>query len=66
LAMDKPAGSKEQFEKRGLKNFETRSLHHHVFDIPLLRQIYGFLNVEVVFVYDKDQDLVILGRYDGV
>ena len=62
LNMDKPAGSKEQFQVRALKNFETRSIHHHVFDIAVLKEIYSFFNFEVILVDEKSQDLVIFGK----
>jgi SAM-dependent methyltransferase len=62
LNKDKLAGSFENFRKRGLQNFEKRSLHHHVYDIALLKEIFDFFNVDVIMTYDKTQDLVIIGR----
>jgi predicted SAM-dependent methyltransferase len=38
----------EEFKKRSLENFSNRCLHHHVFNVALLEQIFGFLNVETV------------------
>lgn len=32
LALDPAAGTKDNFHQRSLRNFENRSLHHHVFD----------------------------------
>lgn len=66
LKMDKPAGNMEQFKARASKNFETRSMHHHVYDVDLLKEIFYFFNVEVIQTFDKGRDLVILGRYRGL
>jgi len=32
LGLDPAAGTKHNFHQRSLRNFENRSLHHHVFD----------------------------------
>lgn len=37
LHRDPLAGTLEQFHTRSLRNFENRCLHHHVFDITLMR-----------------------------
>lgn len=65
LKKDKLAGSFEQFRERGLKNFEKRSLHHHVFDITLLKEIFNFFKLEVILTHDKSKDLVIAGIKTG-
>lgn len=62
LSKDKLAGSFEAFRERGLKNFEKRSLHHHVFDIALLKEMLSFFKVDVLFTHDSSKDLVIAGR----
>ncbi len=62
LKKDKLAGSFEQFRERGLKNFEKRSLHHHVYNIALLKEIFSFFKLEVLLTHDKSKDLVIAGR----
>ena len=48
LSMDNAAGSPAEFKERSLKNFENRCLHHHVYDLNLLKEIYTFLNIELV------------------
>jgi SAM-dependent methyltransferase len=48
LAMDKAAGTTDQFRQRSLNNYENRCLHHHVFDFPLLQEIYTFFKIETV------------------
>lgn len=62
LKKDKHAGSFEEFRERGLQCFEKRSLHHHVFDIALLKEIFSFFSLEVVLTDDKSQDLIIAAR----
>ena len=37
LTLDWPAGSPEQFRNRSLLNAQNRCLHHHVFDLSLMR-----------------------------
>ena len=62
LAMDKPAGSPKEFKERSLKNYENRCLHHHVFDFQLLKEVYSFLNIEVVSTqFIKPYNQIIVG-----
>jgi SAM-dependent methyltransferase len=61
LEMDKPAGSFGQFKERSLKNFENRALHQHVFDLNVLKEIFAFFKVEVLFTYEGS-DFIILGK----
>lgn len=60
LSMDLPAGNFEQFKARSLKNFENRALHHHVFDIPLLREIFTYLNLNILLTHSGPM-YVIMG-----
>jgi len=62
LAMDPPAGNKEQFKARSLKNLENRGLHQHVFDDKLLKDIYDAMNIEILFNQCIGSDYVIVGR----
>lgn len=62
LSIDKAAGSPDEFKQRALKNFENRCLHHHVFDFELLKEIYSFLNIEVVSTqFIKPYHQIIVG-----
>jgi SAM-dependent methyltransferase len=61
LKRDKHAGSLDQFKQRSLKNFENRALHHHVFSIPVLKEIFSYFNLEVLLTHD-DRKLIILGK----
>lgn len=62
LKRDTLAGSFEQFRERGQKNFTMRSLHHHVFDVKLLNEIFDFFKIKTILSHDKTKDLVIVGR----
>jgi len=49
LSRDEDAGTEADFKARSLQNFNNRCLHHHVYDLSLLREIFSHLNVEVCF-----------------
>lgn len=61
LTMDLPAGNLEQFKARSLKNFENRALHHHVFDLTVLKEIFSYFKLEIVRTHEGN-DYIILGR----
>jgi SAM-dependent methyltransferase len=48
LGMDIEAGSFEKFFKRSADNFNNRCLHHHVFDIELVRKMLNYFNLEIL------------------
>jgi SAM-dependent methyltransferase len=48
LNMDLSAGTKEQFESRSKDNYKNRCLHHHVFDLRLLKKIYHYNNIKII------------------
>jgi SAM-dependent methyltransferase len=62
LNRDPLAGSKENFQHRCFNNFQNRCMHHHVFDIELLKSIFNYLNITINFVDTlKPHHLIILG-----
>lgn len=61
LTMDLPAGDKEQFKSRSLKNLQNRTLHHHVFDVDLLKSIFHYFKLEIILTH-KGRDYVIVGK----
>jgi hypothetical protein len=65
LKKDKHAGSPEQFRERSLKNIENRALHHHVFSIPVLKEIFSHFNLDVLMTHDE-RKLIILGKKKAV
>jgi len=62
LTLDPLAGDIENFKNRSLNNFQNRCLHHHVFDLPLLRSIFDYLNIVVCLEGKTTSDYIILGR----
>ncbi len=56
LKRDAHAGSFNDFKKRSENNFETRSLHHHVFDMALLKQIIDFVGMKTELFYSSPTD----------
>jgi SAM-dependent methyltransferase len=59
LDMDRPAGNPEQFRARSLKNHENRTLHHHVFDIHLLKRIFDDLHLEIMLLDTGFQNIIV-------
>ncbi|MDR3301796.1 MAG: class I SAM-dependent methyltransferase, partial [Spirochaetaceae bacterium] len=62
LTMDSYAGTFEQFKERSLKNYENRCLHHHVFDMRVLKQICSYFNLEILFTEEKYCDYIIVAK----
>jgi SAM-dependent methyltransferase len=48
LRKDPPAGDLERFTERSLKNFQNRTLHHHVFDAQLIEEILDHVGFEIL------------------
>jgi len=62
LSMDLPAGTIEQFKNRSIENYNNRCLHHHVFDLELLQNVYDYFNIKVVdMTFVKPYHQIILG-----
>jgi ubiquinone/menaquinone biosynthesis C-methylase UbiE len=62
LSMDPPAGDYEAFKSRSLDNFNNRCLHHHVFNISLLGEMFTFLGIEVIRSDLISGNFAILGK----
>ena len=62
LGQDPLAGSREQFYERSLKNHENRCLHHHIFDMKLLEEIYDFFNLTILQQVHVGYGFLIIGR----
>ena len=63
LALDPGAGTRDNFHRRSLRNFENRSLHHHVFDESNSRELCeaAGLTIEVQELI-KPHHIVLLAR----
>lgn len=60
LRMDPLAGNLEQFKQRSLDNFNNRTLHHHVFDFPLIKQMLEYAGFEVISMASSETDYFAL------
>lgn len=59
-------GSKEDFKKRGQKNFKFRCLHHHVFDLDLLKKTFKFFNLGIIQTIAIQTDYIVIGRKNAL
>jgi SAM-dependent methyltransferase len=64
LSMDPAAGDLEHFRQRSLKNFENRTLHHHVFDVPLIEGMLNHVGFETVDMTTTETDFFALATKD--
>lgn len=62
LKMDIHAGTIEQVKERSLNNFDNRCLHHHVFDLNVLRKICEHFNLSMINNIQLDRDYVIVAQ----
>lgn len=62
LTRDRAAGNLETFTQRSRQNYQNRGLHHHVFDLELLRQILNFFGIEEIASHQSYYDHLIVGR----
>ena len=61
--LDRGVGNCKEFSVRANNNFEIRGLHHHVFDLGLLQEIFNYLNLEILDCgFIGIEHLVIMGR----
>jgi len=65
LSMDPPAGSLENFKMRSLDNYRNRTLHHHVFDLDLMRLMLQHVGFEVIQTSRTARDFFALGTRNG-
>lgn len=52
----------EYFKKRSIDNFKHRTIHHHVFDINSIKDLFSYLNFEVIILDDKFAFVTIMAR----
>jgi SAM-dependent methyltransferase len=63
LAMDPPAGNLAAFEKRSRANVQNRCLHHHVFDLALMRNLFDYFGLETLLATTAEPfHLIAIGR----
>jgi SAM-dependent methyltransferase len=63
LERDKPAGSREEFRERCLRNAEVRCMHHHVFSLDLLERAVRHAGFRPLYRHGSwDNHLLIVAR----
>jgi SAM-dependent methyltransferase len=62
LLLDSSAGDRRTFESRCRDNFANRCIHHHVFDLVNLREIYSFLSLSIVYTHARTADYVVVAK----
>lgn len=60
LTRDPPAGNLEHFRERSLQNFYNRTLHHHVFDAPLIKKTLEHVGFDILDMTTTRTDLFSL------
>ena len=65
LSRDPAAGTLEDFQKRSLANFSNRSLHHHVFDLALLSDLFSHIGFKVIYSFKSDTDYFCFAKSDS-
>lgn len=62
LSLDPMAGDYEAFKNRSLDNFSNRGLHHHVFDMAVIRMMLDFFKIELIQADVTLSDYIVIGR----
>jgi len=62
LEVDIEARDFQYFKNRSLNNYNHRTIHHHVFDINLLKELFIYLNIEIILTDDKYTFVTVLGK----
>ena len=60
--MDTHSGDPEKFRARSLNNFTNRCLHHHVFNLNLLKMMFDFAGIETLRSEEIANSFAIVGR----
>lgn len=62
LTMDISAGTFEQFKTRSLDNFNNRTLHHHIFDIQLMRKMFEYVGMKALYEIETESNFIMLAE----
>ena len=60
--MDLPAGNLEDFKARSLNNYHNRCLHHHVFDIDLIKKLCVYCDLKIIKTCEDKVDNYVLAQ----
>jgi SAM-dependent methyltransferase len=59
-SMTADAPDRDSLRARGLRNFENRCLHHHVFDLPLIEQVFAHFGLHTLLRTTTPTDYIAL------
>jgi SAM-dependent methyltransferase len=62
LSRDHASINKDYFKSRCLNNYHNRGLHHHVFDMPLISEIFEYCKIDIITKHASKYDYIVLGR----
>jgi len=62
LSKDPLAGNLSDFKERSLNNFKNRGLHHHVFNLSSMDEMFNFFGIDVLFKSENKIDYFIIGK----
>ena len=65
LSRDKAAGDFGNFKSRSQDNFNTRGLHHHVFDLVLMKELFDYFSISLIKADVSTTDFIALGRVES-
>ncbi|MEB4209238.1 class I SAM-dependent methyltransferase [Mycobacterium sp. 94-17] len=65
LRRDWPAGGRRRFRERSRRNFQNRTLHHHVFDVALIEAMLHHGGLRIVDVTSTRTDFFALAVKTG-
>lgn len=61
ISLDEGVKNKEELESRSRDNYNNRAMHHHVFSMELITQIFSHFNLEVLHSVE-DRNFIFLGQ----
>lgn len=62
LSRDPWAGTRENFINRCNENYKYRGMHHHVFDMALMKKMVSYVGMSVLLADEVKTDFVILAK----
>lgn len=62
LSKDTNAGGFEKFKSTCMNNHNNREMHHHVFDLELIKKLFIYFNIQLIQVDENKSDYFALGK----
>ena len=61
LSLDLWAGNQDEFEMRCKENYSNRGIHHHIYNVSLIKKMFLKLQISVIHVKETSKDLFVMG-----